>query len=42
MNYVNKLLTALGENTKLEIDKWSNQKKFEAGLKKWIANITPV
>ncbi len=41
MNYVNKLLTALGEDIHLKPDDWSIQKQYVSGLKKWIADITP-
>lgn len=41
-NYVNQLLNALGENTKLSLDKWSLENAFVSGNKKWIANILPV
>lgn len=41
MNYVNKLLKALGHNTDLHFDKWSNEHEFVSGNKKWIANILP-
>ena len=41
MNTVNKLLTALNENTLLSFDKWTFEKQFVSGMKKWIANIVP-
>lgn len=44
-NFCNKLLAALGENTKLSPDNWTLEHYFKgignAGLKKWIANILP-
>ena len=41
MNTVNKLLSALNENTLLSFDKWTFEKQFVSGMKKWIANIVP-
>lgn len=41
MNTVNKLLTALGHNTHLHFDKWTQEHEFVSGKKKWIANIEP-
>ena len=41
-NYVNQLLTAFNEDTKLTPDKWSIDHAFISGNKKWIANILPV
>lgn len=41
MNTVNKLLKALGHNTILHYDKWTQTHKFVSGKKKWIANILP-
>lgn len=41
MNTVNKLLEALGHNTRLHYDKWSAEHEFVSGKKKWIANILP-
>ena len=43
-NHINKLLIALGENTQLTLDKWSQDKVYHAlgCSKKWIANILPV
>ena len=41
MNSVNKLLKALNEDTILKKDKWTLEKEFHSGMKKWIANITP-
>jgi len=41
MNSVNKLLRALGHNTTLHYDKWSNGRKCAAGHKKWISKILP-
>ncbi len=41
MNYVNKLLTALNENTELHYDKWTEEHQYVSGLKKWIGNIVP-
>lgn len=41
MNAVNKLLNALGENTKLSPDEWSKERTFASGNKKWLANILP-
>ena len=42
MNYVNKLLNALGENTKLSIDNWTLEHQFVSGMRKWVANIVPL
>ena len=41
MNKVNKLLEALGHNTHLHYDKWSEEHMFVSGNKRWIANILP-
>ncbi len=41
MNTVNKLLKALGHNTILHFDKWTENHAIIAGKKKWIANILP-
>ena len=45
-NSVNKLLHALGENTKLEINEWAKNTSYHglgnAFNKKWLANINPV
>ncbi len=41
MNYTNKLLVALGENTKLQKDNWTIEHQYCAEDKKWIANILP-
>lgn len=41
MNKVNKLLTALGHNTHLHFDKWTQEHEYVSGKKKWIANILP-
>lgn len=41
MNTVNKLLTALGHNTHLHFDKWTQEHEYVSGKKKWIANILP-
>lgn len=41
MNTVNKLLTALGHNTTLHFDKWTQEHEYVSGKKKWIANILP-
>ena len=41
-NYVNQLLSAFNEDTKLTPDKWSIEHAFVSGNKKWIANILPV
>ena len=41
MNYVNKLLEALGENTHLSQDKWTIEHQYISGLKKWVGNILP-
>ncbi|MBQ8459998.1 hypothetical protein IJ541_07840 [bacterium] len=41
MNYVNKLLEALGESVALEPDQWSVEHQYVSGLKKWVANIVP-
>ena len=40
-NAVNKLLMALGEDTKLLPDKWSEEHLIQTGNKKWITNIVP-
>lgn len=40
--YVTKLLQALGEDEKLSPDKWTENKAYHSGIKKWIANILPV
>ncbi len=41
MNEVNELLTALGETLDLTKDKWSKERVFVSGNKKWIAPILP-
>ena len=41
MNTVNKLLTALDEDTTLSPDDWTNKHIYQSGIKKWIANILP-
>ena len=41
MNYVNKLLKALKENTKIENDIWTIKHQITSNNKKWIANILP-
>ena len=41
-NYVNQLLNAFNEDTKLAPDKWSIDHAFISGNKKWITNILPV
>ena len=41
MNTVNKLLNALGENSKLSQDNWTKKHQFSSGNKNWIANILP-
>lgn len=45
MNCVNKLLLALGENTKLKLDKFSQYIAFHgigtSCSKRWLANIVP-
>lgn len=41
MNYVNKLLQALGHNTHLHFDKWTEKHEYISGKKKWVANILP-
>lgn len=41
-NYVNQLLSAFNEDTKLTPDKWSIEHAYVSGNKKWIANILPV
>lgn len=41
MNYVNQLLTALGEDTELHFDNWSVEHQYVSGIKKWVANILP-
>ena len=42
MNYVNKLLKALNENTNLKEDHFSIEKQIDANGRKWLANILPV
>ena len=41
MNTINKLLTALKEDTILSPDKWTIKHEFVSGMRKWIANILP-
>ncbi|MBR1617229.1 hypothetical protein IJ670_03675, partial [bacterium] len=41
MNYVNKLLSALGYDTKLSLDDWTIKHQFVFDTRKWIANIVP-
>ena len=41
MNYVNKLLEALGFETNFTPDEWTLQHQFVSGMRKWIANIVP-
>ncbi len=41
MNYVNKLLEALGENINLEKDEFSIEKQIDARGRKWLFNILP-
>lgn len=41
MNTVNKLLEALGHNTHLHFDKWTQEHEYVSGKKKWIADILP-
>ena len=41
MNYINILLSTLGENIELTEDFFTKDKLFEAGLKKWVAGIVP-
>ena len=41
MNYVNKLLQALGHNTTLHFDKWTQEHEYISGKKKWLGNILP-
>lgn len=41
MNYVNKLLKALGEDTHLMPDNWTIGHQYISGLKKWVGNILP-
>lgn len=41
MNYTNKLLLALGYDTKLQKDNWTTEHQYSAENKKWIANILP-
>lgn len=41
MNTVNKLLEALGHNTHLHFDKWTQEHEYVSGKKKWIANVLP-
>lgn len=45
MNSVNKLLNALGENTKLEPDNWTKERTYYSigcyPAKKWVASIVP-
>lgn len=41
MQTVNNLLNALNFNTNLEIDKWTQNHLFAAGMRKWVGNIVP-
>lgn len=41
INNVNKLLSALGEDTNLKPDKWTEEHIYVSGKKKWVANIIP-
>ncbi len=41
MNYVNKLLQALGHNTTLHFDKWTQEHEYISSKKKWLGNILP-
>ncbi len=41
MNTVNKLLNAYNEDIIFTPDKWTQERQFVAGMKKWIANILP-
>lgn len=41
MNYVNKLLKALGEDITLTPDKWTLEHQYVSGIKKWIAGVLP-
>jgi len=41
MNYVNKLLENLNEDTRLTPDEWTKERVISAGNKKWITNILP-
>ncbi len=45
-NYVNKLLKAFNENTKLQPDEWTKDRTYHSlgcySSKKWIANIIPI
>ena len=41
MNSVNKLLHALKESTKLKKDDWTLEHQYDAGMRKWVANIVP-
>lgn len=41
MNTVNSLLTAMGEDTKLKIDKWTLEHQIVSGMRKWTAGIVP-
>ena len=42
MNVVNKLLSVLNNTHYLKLDKWTLDKCYQAGIKKWISNILPV
>lgn len=41
MNYVNKLLEALGHNKHLHFDIWTQKHEYVSGNKKWLGNILP-
>lgn len=41
MNYVNKLLNAMNEKTKIKNDTWTIEHQITSNNKKWIANILP-
>lgn len=41
MNTVNQLLEALNETTQFSPDKWTTEKAYIFGNKKWVANIVP-
>ena len=42
MNVINKLLKALNESINLTPDEWTIEHQFVSGMKKWVANVTPV
>lgn len=42
MNVVNKLLSVLNNTHYLKLDKWTLDRCYQAGIKKWVSNILPV